>query len=89
MFFFVFCVPMTCRIDQYTPDLTQEEVDTSFHLALKIWSDAAPLKFIKVNHDKADIILSFAKKSILTLNHSPFSSAYFLIEVVENVCGCM
>nr|XP_046169698.1 matrix metalloproteinase-20-like [Oncorhynchus gorbuscha] len=54
---------ITYRIDQYTPDLTQEEVDTSFRLALKIWSDAAPLKFIKVNHDKADIILSFAKKS--------------------------
>ncbi|XP_014070397.1 matrix metalloproteinase-20 [Salmo salar] len=54
---------ITYRIDQYTPDLTQEEVDTSFHLALKIWSDAAPLKFIKVNHDKADIILSFAKKT--------------------------
>uniref|UniRef100_A0A4W5RAJ4 Matrix metalloproteinase-14 n=1 Tax=Hucho hucho TaxID=62062 RepID=A0A4W5RAJ4_9TELE len=63
MFFFVVCVPMTCRIDQYTPDLTQEEVDTSFRLALKVWSDAAPLKFIKVNHDKADIILSFAKKT--------------------------
>uniref|UniRef100_A0A8K9Y3P6 Peptidase metallopeptidase domain-containing protein n=1 Tax=Oncorhynchus mykiss TaxID=8022 RepID=A0A8K9Y3P6_ONCMY len=54
---------ITYRIDQYTPDLTQEEVDTSFRLALKIWSDAAPLKFIKVNHDKADIILSFAKKT--------------------------
>uniref|UniRef100_A0A8K9UKW9 Peptidase metallopeptidase domain-containing protein n=1 Tax=Oncorhynchus mykiss TaxID=8022 RepID=A0A8K9UKW9_ONCMY len=38
---------ITYRIDQYTPDLTQEEVDTSFRLALKIWSDAAPLKFIK------------------------------------------
>uniref|UniRef100_A0A4W5RAQ8 Matrix metallopeptidase 20a (enamelysin) n=1 Tax=Hucho hucho TaxID=62062 RepID=A0A4W5RAQ8_9TELE len=54
---------ITYRIDQYTPDLTQEEVDTSFRLALKVWSDAAPLKFIKVNHDKADIILSFAKKT--------------------------
>uniref|UniRef100_A0A8C7G5N2 Peptidase metallopeptidase domain-containing protein n=1 Tax=Oncorhynchus kisutch TaxID=8019 RepID=A0A8C7G5N2_ONCKI len=54
---------ITYRVDQYTTDLTQEEVDTSFRLALKIWSDAAPLKFIKVNHDKADIILSFAKKT--------------------------
>ncbi|KAK6296054.1 hypothetical protein J4Q44_G00337670 [Coregonus suidteri] len=54
---------MTCRISQYTPDLTREEVDTSFRLALKIWSDAAPLKFIKVNHDTADIVLSFARKT--------------------------
>uniref|UniRef100_A0A4W5RX87 Matrix metallopeptidase 20a (enamelysin) n=1 Tax=Hucho hucho TaxID=62062 RepID=A0A4W5RX87_9TELE len=70
MLFCVVCVPMTSRIAQYTSDLTMEEVDTSFPLALKIWSDAASLKFIKVNHDKADIVLSFARKSILTLNHS-------------------
>uniref|UniRef100_A0A674EMG9 Matrix metallopeptidase 20a (enamelysin) n=1 Tax=Salmo trutta TaxID=8032 RepID=A0A674EMG9_SALTR len=50
-------------IAQYTPDLTREVVDTSFRLALKIWSDEAPLKFINVNHDKADIILSFARKT--------------------------
>ncbi|CAB1349102.1 unnamed protein product [Coregonus sp. 'balchen'] len=54
---------ITYRISQYTPDLTREEVDTSFRLALKIWSDAAPLKFIKVNHDTADIVLSFARKT--------------------------
>uniref|UniRef100_A0A3P8YM85 Peptidase metallopeptidase domain-containing protein n=1 Tax=Esox lucius TaxID=8010 RepID=A0A3P8YM85_ESOLU len=54
---------ITYRIANYTPDLTKEEVETSLHLALKIWSDMAPLKFIKVNHIKADIVFSFARKT--------------------------
>ncbi|KAJ7995445.1 hypothetical protein DPEC_G00244640 [Dallia pectoralis] len=51
------------RIANYTPDLTRQEVDTSVHLALKIWSDMAPVKFIRVNHFEADIVFSFARKT--------------------------
>lgn len=51
-----------CRIAKYTPDLSREDVEKSFHLALKMWSDAAPLNFVKINHGKADIVLTFAHK---------------------------
>lgn len=49
----------SCRIARYTPDLSREEVEDSLRLTLKIWSDAAPLKFVQVNHGKADITFSF------------------------------
>ncbi|KAF7657400.1 hypothetical protein LDENG_00027880 [Lucifuga dentata] len=54
---------ITYRIAKYTPDMKQEDVETSFRSALKMWSDAAPLTFIKVNHGKADIVLSFARRT--------------------------
>ncbi|KAG9333359.1 hypothetical protein JZ751_012768 [Albula glossodonta] len=41
---------ITYRISKYTPDLRREEVETSFRLALKMWSNAAPLRFVKVDH---------------------------------------
>lgn len=43
--------------------MKRESVETSFRSALKMWSDAAPLTFLKVNHGKADIVLSFARRS--------------------------
>uniref|UniRef100_A0A673BW91 Matrix metallopeptidase 20a (enamelysin) n=1 Tax=Sphaeramia orbicularis TaxID=375764 RepID=A0A673BW91_9TELE len=52
---------ITYTIGRYTPDMKREDVEKSFRLALKMWSDATPLKFIKVNHGKADIVLSFAR----------------------------
>uniref|UniRef100_A0A4W6CUK6 Matrix metallopeptidase 20a (enamelysin) n=1 Tax=Lates calcarifer TaxID=8187 RepID=A0A4W6CUK6_LATCA len=51
---------ITYMIAKYTPDMKREDVEKSFQTALKMWSDATPLKFIKVNHGKADIVLSFA-----------------------------
>ncbi|KAI1893424.1 hypothetical protein AGOR_G00123580 [Albula goreensis] len=50
---------ITYRISKYTPDLRREEVETSFRLALKMWSNAAPLRFVKVDRGRADIMISF------------------------------
>uniref|UniRef100_A0A3B3SR85 Matrix metallopeptidase 20a (enamelysin) n=1 Tax=Paramormyrops kingsleyae TaxID=1676925 RepID=A0A3B3SR85_9TELE len=49
-------------IQNYTPDLTKQEVENTFRRALKIWSDVAPLKFIRVDHGEADIMINFASK---------------------------
>ncbi|KAF3847943.1 hypothetical protein F7725_020971 [Dissostichus mawsoni] len=55
--------------DEEAPDIQihsgheERDVEKSFRSALKLWSDAAPLKFIKVNHGKADIVFSFARKT--------------------------
>ncbi|XP_022055371.1 matrix metalloproteinase-20 [Acanthochromis polyacanthus] len=54
---------ITYTITKYTPDMKREDVEKSFRFALKMWSDAAPLKFIKVNHGKADIVFSFARRT--------------------------
>lgn len=52
----------SCRIARYTPDLSRGAVENSLRLALNIWSDAAPLKFVQVNHGNADITFSFLSK---------------------------
>lgn len=54
--------PYFHRIAKYTTDLTREEVERSMHAALTMWSDAADLNFIKVDHDKADIVITFVSK---------------------------
>lgn len=56
-------VGLLCRIAKYTPDMSRAEQDRSFLSALKMWSDATPLKFIKVDRGPADIVLSFARRS--------------------------
>uniref|UniRef100_A0AAY4D929 Peptidase metallopeptidase domain-containing protein n=1 Tax=Denticeps clupeoides TaxID=299321 RepID=A0AAY4D929_9TELE len=53
---------ITYRIVQYTADLQQREVEHLLQLAFKIWSDAAPLSFVKVNNGEADIVISFVPK---------------------------
>uniref|UniRef100_A0A667WV63 Peptidase metallopeptidase domain-containing protein n=1 Tax=Myripristis murdjan TaxID=586833 RepID=A0A667WV63_9TELE len=54
---------ITYKIVQYTPDMKREEVESIFRSALKIWSDAAPLTFTKVNNGKADIDISFVRRT--------------------------
>ncbi|XP_028275006.1 matrix metalloproteinase-20 [Parambassis ranga] len=54
---------ITYMISKYTRDMKKEDVERSFHSALKMWSDAAPLRFIRVNHGKADIVFSFARRT--------------------------
>ncbi|XP_063763452.1 matrix metalloproteinase-20-like [Eleginops maclovinus] len=54
---------ITYMISKYTPDMKREDVEKSFRSALKMWSDAAQLRFIKVNHGEADIVFTFARKS--------------------------
>uniref|UniRef100_A0A8C6KU51 Collagenase 3 n=1 Tax=Nothobranchius furzeri TaxID=105023 RepID=A0A8C6KU51_NOTFU len=54
---------ITYTVAKYTPDMSRGEVQKSIRLALKMWSDVAPLKFIEINHGKADIVLSFASRA--------------------------
>ncbi|XP_056119479.1 LOW QUALITY PROTEIN: matrix metalloproteinase-20 [Rhinichthys klamathensis goyatoka] len=54
---------ITYRIARYTPDLCREEVENSLRLALNMVMLHAPLKFVQVNHGKADITFSFLSKA--------------------------
>uniref|UniRef100_A0A8C9RMM8 Matrix metallopeptidase 20a (enamelysin) n=1 Tax=Scleropages formosus TaxID=113540 RepID=A0A8C9RMM8_SCLFO len=54
---------ITYRIMKYTPDLSREEVESSLRRALKLWSDAAPLRFLRVDSGKADIMITFGSKA--------------------------
>uniref|UniRef100_A0A8C9RJ98 Matrix metallopeptidase 20a (enamelysin) n=1 Tax=Scleropages formosus TaxID=113540 RepID=A0A8C9RJ98_SCLFO len=55
---------ITYRIMKYTPDLSREEVESSLRRALKLWSDAAPLRFLRVDSGKADIMITFGSKGM-------------------------
>ncbi|KAM9321163.1 stromelysin-1-like [Gastrophryne carolinensis] len=50
---------LTYRIVNYTPDITQTEVDFAVAQALRIWSEVTPLKFLQVYSGAADIMISF------------------------------
>ncbi|MBN3324945.1 MMP20 protein, partial [Atractosteus spatula] len=54
---------VTYRIVKYTPDLRRKDVERTFRQALKIWSDAAPLKFVRLDHGEADIMINFGSKA--------------------------
>jgi len=77
------------RIARYTPDLSREEVENSLRLALNIWSDAAPLKFVQVNHGRADITFSFLSKGTFWTNLIYFLHFYTLETHVKtwNICS--
>ncbi|KAI4877798.1 hypothetical protein NFI96_012652 [Prochilodus magdalenae] len=51
---------LTYRIENYTPDMTQNEVDTSISRAFQVWADVTPLTFIRIYSGVADIMISFA-----------------------------
>ncbi|XP_074160498.1 interstitial collagenase-like [Sminthopsis crassicaudata] len=50
---------LTYSIENYTPDLTKEDVDDSIRKAFKVWSDVSPLTFTKISEGEADIKISF------------------------------
>ncbi|RVE64268.1 hypothetical protein OJAV_G00144900 [Oryzias javanicus] len=50
---------LTYRIVNYTPDMTQAEVQDSIQRALRVWEQATPLKFIRTSSGTADIMVSF------------------------------
>ncbi|XP_037543547.1 collagenase 3 [Nematolebias whitei] len=50
---------LTYRIENYTPDMSQEEVDDSIEKALQVWAKVTPLTFTKMNSGTADIMISF------------------------------
>lgn len=52
-----------CRITNYSPDMSRADQDSSFLSAVKMWSDATPLKFTRVDRGPADIVLTFARRS--------------------------
>ncbi|KAL2096442.1 hypothetical protein ACEWY4_008590 [Coilia grayii] len=60
---------VTYKIAKYTTDLQKEEVEGAIRVASKMWSDAADLSFIKVDHGKADIIISFSTKGHLNSDY--------------------
>uniref|UniRef100_A0A3Q3IMT4 Peptidase metallopeptidase domain-containing protein n=1 Tax=Monopterus albus TaxID=43700 RepID=A0A3Q3IMT4_MONAL len=50
---------LTYRITDYTPDLSQNEVDTAIAKALKLYSDVLPLDFKQIDNGTADIMIVF------------------------------
>ncbi|XP_036450712.1 collagenase 3-like [Colossoma macropomum] len=50
---------LTYRIKNYTPDMSQAEVDSSIERALKVWADVTPLRFTRIYSGVADIMISF------------------------------
>ncbi|XP_076875369.1 collagenase 3-like [Brachyhypopomus gauderio] len=54
---------LTYRIENYTPDMTQAEVDDSIQRALQVWAHVTPLKFTRIYSGTADIMISFGRGS--------------------------
>uniref|UniRef100_UPI0037E7A708 matrix metallopeptidase 30 n=1 Tax=Semicossyphus pulcher TaxID=241346 RepID=UPI0037E7A708 len=50
---------VTYRITQYTPDMTQSDVDATLAKALKVYSDVIPLDFKQINSGTADMMIKF------------------------------
>uniref|UniRef100_UPI0037E7A991 collagenase 3a n=1 Tax=Semicossyphus pulcher TaxID=241346 RepID=UPI0037E7A991 len=59
---------LTYRIENYTPDMSQAEVDESIEKALQVWADVSPLRFTRIYSGIADIMISFTRRS-----HGDFS----------------
>uniref|UniRef100_A0A8B9LGA2 interstitial collagenase n=1 Tax=Astyanax mexicanus TaxID=7994 RepID=A0A8B9LGA2_ASTMX len=53
---------LTYRIENYTPDMSQAEVEDSIVRALKVWSDVTPLRFTRIYSGVADIMISFGAR---------------------------
>lgn len=47
------------RITDYTPDLSQGDVDATIAKALKLYSDVIPLDFKQIHSGTADIMIKF------------------------------
>ncbi|XP_067288575.1 collagenase 3-like isoform X1 [Pseudorasbora parva] len=50
---------LTYRIENYTPDMSEAEVDDSIKKALQVWADVTPLRFTRLYSGTADIMISF------------------------------
>ncbi|CAJ1064569.1 matrix metallopeptidase 30 [Xyrichtys novacula] len=50
---------ITYRITEYSPDLSQSDVDTTIAKAFKVYSDVIPLDFKKIDSGTADIMIKF------------------------------
>ncbi|XP_036451508.1 collagenase 3-like [Colossoma macropomum] len=54
---------LTYRIVNYTPDMTEAEVDSSIARAFQVWAAVSPLRFTRINSGEADIVISFTRRS--------------------------
>nr|XP_049599608.1 collagenase 3 [Syngnathus scovelli] len=54
---------LTYRIENYTPDMSQSEVDDSIERALDVWAKVTPLRFTRIYSGTADIMISFGRLS--------------------------
>lgn len=54
-----FSLSPPCRITDYTPDLSQSDVDAIIAKALKLYSDVIPLDFQQIDSGTADIMIMF------------------------------
>ncbi|XP_047464028.1 collagenase 3-like [Mugil cephalus] len=54
---------LTYRIENYTPDMSQAEVDDSIEKALQVWAKVTPLRFTRIYSGIADIMISFGRLS--------------------------
>lgn len=61
------------RIAKYMSGMSRADQDRSFLSAVKMWSDATPLKFTKVDRGPADIVLTFARRSKEDGNQNSFT----------------
>ncbi|XP_029105133.1 collagenase 3-like [Scleropages formosus] len=52
---------LTYRIVNYTPDLSQSEVDRAIENALQVWARVTPLRFTRLYSGTADIMISFGR----------------------------
>uniref|UniRef100_A0A8C9YZN7 Matrix metallopeptidase 30 n=1 Tax=Sander lucioperca TaxID=283035 RepID=A0A8C9YZN7_SANLU len=59
---------VTYRIIDYTPDLSQRDVDATIAKALKLYSDVIPLNFKQIHSGTADIMITFKAR-----DHGDFS----------------
>ncbi|XP_068187779.1 uncharacterized protein [Antennarius striatus] len=54
---------LTYRIENYTPDMSQAEIDDSMEKALQVWAKVTPLRFTRIYSGIADIMISFGSRS--------------------------
>ncbi|EGV95532.1 Matrix metalloproteinase-20 [Cricetulus griseus] len=50
---------LTYRVSKYTSSMSPAEVDKAVEMALRAWSTAVPLNFVRINSGEADIMISF------------------------------
>uniref|UniRef100_A0A8C6TXW8 interstitial collagenase n=1 Tax=Neogobius melanostomus TaxID=47308 RepID=A0A8C6TXW8_9GOBI len=50
---------LTYRIENYTPDMSEAEVDDSIEKAINVWAKVTPLRFTRIFSGTADIMISF------------------------------
>lgn len=62
----IYCIVLTCRILNYSPDMESSLIDDAFARAFKVWSDVTPLTFKRLFDGTADIMISFGKAGELS-----------------------